>query len=423
MNPVDRAERWPIERLIPYARNARTHSDAQIAQIAASIREWGWTTPILADEDGTVLAGHGRLAAARQLQMQDVPVIIASGWSDAKRRAYILADNKLALNAGWDDQILALELADLGSDFDLNLVGFTPDEVAALTPEQVKPGLTDDDAVPDVPEQPITVLGDIWLLGKHRLMCGDSTSVDAVDKLMDGQKADICFTSPPYALGKSIALSGNKARKCKDSAYESHKDDPALWSILMNEWWAASFNVVSHGWVVNVQPPAGNKRQLMQWINDRIDKLVDIATWDKGHAAPPMAAGVMASRYEWFVVFGENNASRVIPCSDWRGTIQSVYNGPGQKNNDYATLHAATMPCHVAEWVIGKLCNTAKSIFEPFCGTGTILVAAEKWNRQCCAMELDPKYCDVIVKRWQDYTGQQAIHAETGRPFSGVSEL
>ena len=225
MNPVDRAERWPIERLIPYARNARTHSDAQIAQIAASIREWGWTTPILVDEDGTVLAGHGRLAAARQLQMHEVPVIIASGWSDAKRRAYILADNKLALNAGWDDQILALELADIGNDFDLNLVGFTPDEVAALTPEQVKPGLTDDDAVPDVPEQPITVLGDVWLLGKHRLMCGDSTSVDAIDKLLGAEQIDAIVTDPPYGIG----IDGQKESKSKNPKHNRKAHDFRGW--------------------------------------------------------------------------------------------------------------------------------------------------------------------------------------------------
>ena len=186
-NPADKVERWNITRLTPYARNSRTHSDEQISQLAASIKEWGWTTPVLVDEDGSIIAGHGRTLAAQRLQMTEVPVMVAKGWSEAKKRAYILADNKLALNAGWDNEMLALELGEIGElGFDLDLTGFTADEIAALTPEQIAPGLTDEDAVPDVPEQPVTVLGDVWLLGKHRLMCGDSTIVDAVAKLTDG---------------------------------------------------------------------------------------------------------------------------------------------------------------------------------------------------------------------------------------------
>ena len=186
-NPADKTERWSLERLIPYAKNARTHSDAQIAQIAASIREWGWTTPVLVDEAGTIIAGHGRLLAAQRLQMTEVPVMVASGWTDAQKRAYVLADNKLALNAGWDNELLGLELADLkGLDFDLDLTGFSPDEIAALQPIQLNEGLTDEDAVPEVGENPVTVPGDVWLLGKHRVMCGDSTSIEAVEKLCGG---------------------------------------------------------------------------------------------------------------------------------------------------------------------------------------------------------------------------------------------
>ena len=187
MNPADKVEKWKISKLIPYARNARTHSDEQVGQIAASIKEWGWTTPVLVDETGGIIAGHGRTLAAQKLGMTEVPVMVAKGWSDAKKRAYVLTDNKLALNAGWNNEMLALELGEIGElGFDLDLTGFTAEEIAALTPEQIEPGLTDEDAVPDVPEQPVTVLGDVWLLGKHRLMCGDSTNVDAVSKLTQG---------------------------------------------------------------------------------------------------------------------------------------------------------------------------------------------------------------------------------------------
>jgi len=189
-----------IDSLVPYIRNARTHSDAQVAQIAASIKEFGFTNPILVDGDNGIIAGHGRLAASRQLGLGEVPVIELAHLSKAQKQALILADNKLALNAGWDDDALKIELAELGDlDFDLTLTGFDADELAGLTATETE-GLTDEDAVPDAPEVPVTVEGDVWLLGRHRLMCGDSTSIDAVEKLMDGQKADMVFTDPPYGM-------------------------------------------------------------------------------------------------------------------------------------------------------------------------------------------------------------------------------
>ena len=411
-------EHVSVGDLIPFAKNSRTHDDAQVAQIAASIKEFGFTNPILIDEKSGIIAGHGRLLAARKLQLTEVPCIRLSHLSDAQKRAYVIADNKLALNAGWDDEMLVLELGDLQDmEFDLSLTGFSTDEINALLTPTVVEGLTDEDAVPEVPDEPVTKLGDIWVLGKHRLMCGDSTSVDAVEQLMAGQKADICFTSPPYALGKSVSLSGNKIMKLKDSAYESHKDDADSWADLMAGWWNASLIAVTEAWVVNVQPLANNKRALLQWINDRSERLVDIATWDKGHAAPQIAKGVMASRYEWIIVLGQQNASRSIPCSNWQGTIQSVYAAPPQRNNEFSAIHAATMPVHLPLWVMEKLCNTAKSIYEPFCGTGTTLIAAEKTNKNCFAIEIDPKYCDVIVQRWQEFTGKTAFLESTNEPF------
>ena len=190
-----------VDALIPYARNSRTHSDEQVAQIAASVREFGWTNPVLIDGDNGIIAGHGRVLAARKLGMEDVPCIELAGLTDTQRRAYIIADNKLGLNAGWDDELLAIEFAELAdAGFDNLLTGFTQDEIDALTPEQIPEGLTDEDAVPEVQPEPISKLGDVWLLGKHRLMCGDSTSIDAVETLMDGGKADMVFTDPPYGM-------------------------------------------------------------------------------------------------------------------------------------------------------------------------------------------------------------------------------
>src|SRR5215213_8771673 len=198
--PADQVERWDISQLVPYARNARTHSDAQVAQIAASIREWGWTVPVLVDEAGELIAGHGRVLAARQLGIAEVPVMIARGWSEAQKRAYVLADNKLALNAGWDEELLRVELSDLrGLGADLSLIGFGEDELAALLADGTE-GLTDPDAVPEVPAEPVSERGDVWVLGRHRLVCGDCTDPEAVAKALDGARPHLMVSDPPYGV-------------------------------------------------------------------------------------------------------------------------------------------------------------------------------------------------------------------------------
>jgi DNA modification methylase len=273
-----------------------------------------------------------------------------------------------------------------------------------------------EDEVPEPPTDPITKPGDLWLLGDHRLLCGDSTKAEDVERLMVGAKADLCFTSPPYALGKSVALSGNKAMAAKANPYGDHEDNADEWDRLMRGWFAASDAAVSDAWVVNVQPLAGNKRDLVRFIADNAGRLVDVATWDKGHAAPQMAAGVMASRFEWMIIFAANDgASRAVPLSSWRGTVQSVYTAPPQRGNELFEVHAATMPLHVPAWVMQTLCDQSTSVYEPFCGTGTTLIAAEQLGRKCYGMEISPQYCDVIVKRWETLTGKKA----TRQPHTG----
>jgi len=405
-----------VDALVPYARNARQHSEAQIAQIAASIREFGWTNPILTDGERGVIAGHGRLAAARKLGITQVPTIELAHLSKAQRRALVLADNKLALSASWDDSLLAAEFEELELEgYDLAFTGFAEEEVRALRNTGTQ-GLTDPDEVPEPPLEPITKPGDLWLLRDHRLLCGDATKAEDVERLMDGAKADLCFTSPPYALGKSAALSGNKIMSAKANPYGDHEDNAHDWDGLMRGWFAASNVAVSDAWVVNVQPLAGNKRDLVRFIADNASRLVDIVTWDKGHAAPQIAAGVMASRFEWLIVFAANNkASRVVPLSSWRGTVQSLYAGPPQRSNEFSQVHAATMPIHVPTWVLSTLCNKAASVFEPFCGTGTTLIAAEQLGRKCYGMEISAQYCDVIVKRWENFTGNKA-RLQNGNP-------
>jgi DNA modification methylase len=422
-DPAEKIEKWAIEKLIPYARNARTHSDEQVGQIAASIREWGWTTPVLVDEDGGIIAGHGRTMAAKRLGMREVPVMVARGWSDAKKRAYVLADNKLALNAGWDDSMLALELKELGeTGFDLDLTGFSLDEINALTPLEVEPGLTDEDAVPEAPEEPTTRLGDVWILGQHRLMCGDSTSIDAVEKLVGDKDVDFVFTSPPYNAGDSEKLSGNThTTDNKYATYQDNKPQSEYLNFLCsftNAWkWKAKCLAV------NIQQLAGNKIAFIEWLHHYKDSLIDVAIWDKGHAAPQMAKNVMNSCFEYIVFLSQTeNPTKAIPCSNFHGNVKNVYSGSGNKKNEFSSVHAATFPVDFPEWAIQSFTKANAIVGDAFGGTGTTLIACEKTARQCRMMELDPKYCDVIIKRWEEYTGKNAVNSICGRKFKTLQK-
>jgi hypothetical protein len=398
-----------IEKLIPYARNARTHSDEQVAQIAASIKEFGWTNPILVDGDKGIIAGHGRLAAARKLGMTEVPVIELAHLTDIQKKALILADNKLSLNAGWDNEMLMLEIKELELEgFDLGLTGFDAEELEALTPVEVTDGLVDEDATPEVPAEAITKPGDVWLLGKHRLMCGDSTSVNAVDKLMAGGRATFCFTSPPYNAGDSEKLSGNT--HTDDNKYNLYQDNkPQNEYLNLLQEFCNSWLLFSDCLCVNIQQLAGNKLAFIDWLAMFRQNFVDIAIWDKGHGAPQMAKNVMSNRFEYLVFLSPNeNPSRAIPCANFQGTVQNVYSAPPQRNNEFSQVHAATFPMHLPEWAIETFTAKKAIVSDAFAGTGTTLIACEKTGRIARLMELDPKYCDVIVKRWEEFTGKKA---------------
>lgn len=394
-NPADKIEHWPIDRLIPYARNSRTHSDAQIAQIAASIKEWGFTTPVLVDESGGIIAGHGRTLAARKLGLKAIPVVIAIGWTDAQKRAYVIADNKLALNAGWDDEMLALELGEIGDlGFDLDLTGFTADEIAALMPEQIEPSQTDEDAVPEVPANPVTVLGDVWILGKHRLMCGDSTSIDAVEKLMDGQKADMVFTDPPYGVDyKGInnddrsgleellrGAFGNYLATSKSGAacYVFHSDKCAdIFHQVFREFFHFSSMII--------------------WAKNSLT----LSRTDYQSQHEPCLYGWMKNGTHSF--YGDRKQVSV-----WRFDKERVDG------------HTTPKPVSLIERALQNSSKGGDIISDLFGGSGSTMIACEKTGRISRLMELDPKYVDVIVKRWQDFTGKIATHAETGKPFAEV---
>jgi DNA modification methylase len=412
--PADNVVRRKVSELIPYARNSRTHSEAQVAQIAASIKEWGFTTPILIDADGQVIAGHGRLLAAQKLGLDQVPTMTAVGWTEAQKKAYVIADNKLALNAGWDEQMLAIEMGDLlGAGFDLGLTGFGSDELAALFP-QVAEGLTDEDAVPEVPAQPVTVEGDVWLLGRHRLMCGDSTSADAVSKLMAGQKPNTMVTDPPYGVKldqswRDKAL-GSKAMG-KGNAHLVENDDKADWT----EVWALFEGNVAYVWHASSFTDV-----VMQSLRNVGLVPSQQIIWNK--SVMVMGRSDYHFKHEpcWYAI-------RKGQTHNWKGDRKQTTIWDAAPPNhimggskEEKTSHPTQKPAILYEKAYLNHTNPGEYVYEPFGGSGTSIVVCEKIGRQSLTMELDPKYCDVIIKRWQDFTGQQATLEATGETFEAL---
>jgi len=414
----------PTADLIPYARNSRTHSEAQIAKIASSIREFGFINPVVTDGKNGIVAGHGRVLAAHKLGLKDVPCIEASHLTEAQKRAYVIADNRMALDAGWDADMLKVELGELkGLNFDLALTGFELGEIDAFLADKTD-GLTDPDAVPEAPVNPVTVLGDVWIMGRHRVVCGDATNADDWAKL-DADTGFVMFTSPPYNAGDASMLRDKYQPGVAKSKkfYDKYSDDLSSdqYADLLRATMSAAMPHVE-ALVFNVQPLAGAKRALMKWMNDVSSHLVDVITWDKGHAAPHIRPGIMASRYEWLVVLSRvENASRVIPFSSWQGKFSNVYQAPPQRKNEFSKVHGATFPVHLPEFIVGDLMNRSRGVVDCFLGTGTTIIAAEKLGRDGRGIELSPAYVDVSIKRWQDFTGQKAILESTGRTFDDMA--
>jgi len=412
--PADKVERRKVADLIPYARNSRTHSDEQVGQIAASIKEWGWTVPVLIEPDGGLIAGHGRILAAQKLGITDVPCMVAEGWTDAQKQAYIIADNKLALNAGWDDAILKVELGELDAlDFDLTLTGFDEDELAAFLVDPTE-GLTDEDAVPDAPAVPVTVEGDVWLLGRHRLMCGDSTSIDAVEKLMDGRRANICFTSPPYNAG-SMNVAGNIGTDKKYNTFDDNQTDDEFFEFLHSN--LTCMAAVSDEVFYNIGLVQNNKRVIFKIVDAFGDTFKDVIYWKKKTAAPHIQKGVVNNLVEFILCFGDGRRKFINPQFG-QGTYWNVIDGPGASGNEYSDVHKATFPVYLPENIIENFSPRNGVVIDCFGGTGTTMIAAEKHDRDCYMMELDTSYCDVIIQRWQDFTGLTATLEATGQTFT-----
>ena len=409
--PADKVERRSVASLVPYARNSRTHSADQVDQIAASIREWGWTVPILVDEQGGLIAGHGRVMAAKKLGIKEVPTMTADGWSEAQKRAYVIADNKLAINAGWDSDMLKVELEELkGLDFDLNLTGFNGDELAGLLVEKTE-GLTDPDEVPNAPEIPVTVLGDVWVLGKHRIVCGDCTTIESVDKALNGVKPHLMVTDPPYGV-EYDADWRNKAKRADGTPIGAKaigkvaNDDKADW----REAWALFPGDVAYVWHAGLFSGAVADSLIACDFSLRSQVI-----WAKGNFA--IGRGDYHWQHEpcWYAVrkgkTGHYDGGRK------QSTLWQI-----DKPQKSETGHSTQKPVECMKRPIENNSSPGQAVYEPFSGSGTTIIAAEMTGRCCHAIELNPAYVDVAVTRWQDFTGQKAILEGTEKTFEEIKK-
>ena len=403
---------WPIDRLLPYVRNARTHSDEQVAQVAASIQEFGWTNPILVGGDGVIIAGHARLAAARKLGIAEVPVIVLDHLTETQRRALVLADNKLALNAGWDEEMLRVELESLKEDdFNLDLVGFTTEELDDLLhdPEETHEGLTDEDAAPEPQETAVTVPGDVWILGEHRLLCGDATQMDAVEKVLAGGLADMVFCDPPYNVNYGATMKDKLRGK-------SHRK-------IANDNLGDCFE---------------------QFLRDACINLLSVT---KGAIYICMSSSELHTLYKAFTEAGGHWSTFVIWAknaftmgrSDYQRQYEPILYGWKEGTDHYwcgardqgdvwfvkkpvaNDLHPTMKPVELVERALRNSSKSRDTVLDPFGGSGTTLIACEKAGRQARLIELEPKYVDVIIRRWQAWTGGQARHEASSRTFEEVA--
>lgn len=398
--PADNVERRAVVDLIPYERNARTHSPEQVDQIAASMQEWGWTVPILVDEDGQIIAGHGRLAAARNLDIEEVPVMVASGWTDAQKKAYSIADNQLALNAGWDMDMLTLEFKDLKEwGFDGELTGFpTIDDLLADRTD----GLTDPDDVPEA--DPISEVGDVWELGKHRLMCGDSTSKQDVDALLEGAIPHLMVTDPPYGVSydpdwRNVAERANGTPFGASAVGTVDNDDRADW----REAWALFPGDVAYVW------HAGNKAHVSAASIEAAGFAIRAQIiWCKNNIV--IGRGHYHGKHEpcWYAV-------REGKTGHWNGDRKQSTVWMIDKPMKSETGHSTQKPVECMRKPVINNSKANDAVYDPFMGSGTTIIACEMEARVCYGMELNPEYVDIAVKRWEQFTGREAVRHEAAR--------
>ena len=430
MQMASHIDRWPLDRFIPYARNARTHSDDQVAQIAASIKEFGFVNPILAGPDRVIIAGHARLMAARKLGLTEAPVIVVEGLTENQRRALTLADNRLPLEAGWDEAMLRLEIEALrNADYDLDLLGFEDDELANLLAQQdAAAGLTDEDAVPETPANPISVAGDLWVLGNHRLVCGDCTQAAVVARLLNGAEPLLLVTDPPYGIELDSEWrdrAGLNGCGPAEPSYMKHRTEGHTETKISGDTradWSEAFELVPSLQIAYVWHASVFTRDVLNGL-ERIGFLYpQQIIWNKGRV-------VLTRTHYWY---------QHEPCWYVRKKRAPWYGKPGSENSTIWDMpspkfimggsdeekfdHPTQKPVELMRKPIRNHTVPGEAIYEPFCGSGTTLIAAEQLERICYAIELDPKYVDVIVGRWQAFTGKQATLDGDGRTFNEIAE-
>jgi DNA modification methylase len=408
---ADRIELWTIDHLRPYERNPRTHSDEQVDQIAASMVEFGWTNPVLIDEQGGILAGHGRLLAARKLGLTEVPVIRFEHLSEAQKRAYLIADNQLALQAGWSEELLAQELAWLREErFDLDLIGFDASELERLL--TLADGETSSDAtedeVPEPPEDPVSKPGDLWVLGNHRLLSGDATVLADVERVLGGQLADMTFCDPPYNV--------DYANSPKDKLRGKHRP-------ILNDSLGSGFEAFLYDACVNIVSVTKGAVYVCMSSSE-------LHTLQRAFTA---AGG----KWSTFVIWAKNTFT--LGRADYQRQYEPILYGWPAGHDRYwcgardqgdvwfidkpvrNDLHPTMKPVALVERAIRNSSKTRDTVLDPFGGSGSTLIACEKAGRQGRLVELDARYCDVIVRRWQEFSGGAAVLDGDGRSYEEIA--
>ena len=403
-----------VSELIPYINNSRTHSEEQITQIVSSIKEFGFTNPILIDKDNSIIAGHGRLQAVKRLGLEEVPCILISGLTKTQIKALIIADNQLALNAGWDLEKLSVEIEGLEEDkFDLSLLGFEDDFIKDLLAEENK-GLTDEDAVPEVKENPKTKLGDVFILGNHRLMCGDATIQNDVEKLMNKSLADMVFTDPPY----NVAVKGKFTGSIKNDNLTDDEFNNLLSKSANN---LLKYNKGSFYICYEIK----NHTQF-ETAYSILNKIDEIIIWNKDSASF-YSKDKYNRKYE-AILFIKGNGQ--LDCNKetnvWDYAKSSSFNSRDENNKrfnetgNFLVAHPTSKPVKLIERALNNSSKKQDIILDLFGGSGSTLIACEKLGRKANIMELDPKYCDVIIQRWQQFTGKEAIHEQSGKTYNSI---
>lgn len=402
-----------IDELIPYARNARTHSPEQVTKLASSIKEFGFINPVIISDDGGVLAGHGRILAAKKLGIEKVPCVIESHLTEAQKRAYILADNRLALDAGWDEEMLKIELEELKDlNFDMDLIGFTQDELNQFMSinDDLSLGGDEQDGDKEVEvneeEEPTVQPGDLWLLGEHRLICGDSTDQDTVKKLFGDDRPNLMVTDPPY--GVNLKPIGQKRKASKGRIGLVLNDDKDSWY----ESYSLFPGNIAYVWHANTHQPV-----IMEDLKKCGFDITSVIIWNKN------LHSIGFSDYQWkheaciYATRGNHN---------WKGgrnqfTVWDIPNIICLTKEEGEWGHSTQKPIECMKRPIVNNTDEGEFVYDPFSGSGTTFIAAERTNRKCLGVELNPVYCDAIIRRWQQETGKKAILSGDGVSFDDLN--